>query len=234
MDNVQIEKYVTLRFYEENDIAYLTLNMPPANKMIPEFLVEFINLVENDIPRIKAKALIISGEGRNFSSGADVEKLCEFIVDTCNKEGNDVPSWYKRIKQAFITIAELEIPVISVVKGCCIGSGFELAIHGHVVICEKGALIGLPEVTFGLLPGMNGTLKSFGSMGYRKGLLFFMKGELASVIPGQEYPFIDYVVPKGEGFNLAFEFLSFLKETGVYCSNDAKDLFWKFIGSKPE
>lgn len=213
-------------------IAYLSINMPPANKMTPQFLVEIVEVIEENVLQTEAKGVIISGKGRHFSSGADVTKLLLFIHEQLQYENGAItgyPKWYESCKAAFLSLNEMQIPVVSAIRGFCIGSGMELALSGHIRICEKGARLGLPESTFGILPGVNGTLRMYEESGLRRGLEMVLRGELFTA---EEAPagVVDCVVGKKEALCYAEQFIQYVVERKiVYSRKNAKKIFQEFI-----
>ncbi|HES58840.1 MAG TPA: hypothetical protein ENO18_00285, partial [Caldithrix sp.] len=68
----------SLKFYKENQIGFLVLNRPPKNEMDALFFAELSDFLKNNLPNITLNGLIVTGEGRHFSSGANVTELAEF------------------------------------------------------------------------------------------------------------------------------------------------------------
>lgn len=147
--------FQTLRWEIRNGIAWLTLNQPPSNRMTTLFFDELSALMRDILPAADFDALIVHGAGRHFSSGADLDGLLTRIDES--GDGPEIPQFLVENKQHFRRIHELSVPVIAAVQGVCLGSGLELALNCHFRICAEGALLGLPEVTFNLMPGCGGT-----------------------------------------------------------------------------
>lgn len=222
----------TVELEMKEDIAYLSINMPPANKMTPQFLTEIVEVIEEYVLNTEAKGVIISGKGRHFSSGADVTKLLLFIHEQLQYENGRItayPEWYKSCKEAFLALNEMNIPVVSLIRGFCIGSGMELALAGHIRICEKGARLGLPESTFGILPGVNGTLRMYEQSGLRRSLEMVLRGDLFTAEEAC-VGLVDCVVGKKEGLHYAEHFIQYVLEHEIaYNRDNAKKTFQEFI-----
>jgi enoyl-CoA hydratase len=206
--------------YEEKDgIGYIIINDPPANKMTDVFLKEFIYVVRQYINGARVKGIIITGNGRHYSSGAEVEQLKKIVAEQSivDDSGNLIsyPVWYLENRNTFNYFEQLGIPVISAINGLCIGSGFELALCSHIRICGSGSILGLPESTFGFLPGVTGTLRYVEIMGIGKALEYIITGETFSSDLALELGLIDGIVNK--------------KETLQYCEG-----LIKFIANKKE
>ncbi|WP_051569146.1 enoyl-CoA hydratase/isomerase family protein [Alkaliphilus transvaalensis] len=231
-------EFDTVYYLEEGEIAYIYINMPPANKMIPKFLDEIVTVIDDHAVHTKMKGIIVTGEGRHFSSGADVDLLIKNIYEntTLENENRLVPPQRNiDVKNAFDGLYKSKIPVISAINGFCIGSGFEFALQTHIRIAEKGARVGLPETTFGLMPGLNGTLRCIEEIGYKKAFEFILKGELIPADLAKELNLVDIVVNKKEAVGLARDFIKFV---GDYSQNyniqNAQNIFKKFLDLKKE
>jgi len=113
-----------------------------------EELYDFISEFELS----STSALLINGEGRHFSSGADVKNLllqCESISEKEN--------FFIKNADTFNKIYNLKIPVIAIISGICYGSALELALSCHFRFCKKTSFFSFPETGFNLMPGCGGT-----------------------------------------------------------------------------
>lgn len=209
----------TICFEVSDDIGYVLINDPPANKMTIEFLEEFMILVRDYIALAKIKGIIIYGKGRHYSSGADVNQLKEIVGKGCKFDHHQqlasYPIWYAANRTTFDYFYALDIPVISGIRGLCFGSGFELALASHIRICGKGSLMALPESTFGFLPGIAGTLRAVELMGIGQAIDMILSGRTYTADEALELGLIDAVVHKKETLN-------FCQELMAYILNDEK------------
>ncbi|MBC2581425.1 enoyl-CoA hydratase/isomerase family protein [Clostridium sp. DJ247] len=209
--NIELNK---VSFEEKDDIGYIVINDPPANKMTSLFLKEFIFIVRQYVAQSRVKGIIITGSGRHYSSGADVEQLKEIVATQCMLDSDDnliaYPMWYQENRATFNFFNALNIPVISAIKGLCIGSGFELALCSHIRICGTGSTLGLPESTFGFLPGVTGTLRYLELIGLGKALELVLSGETFSPEAAMEMGLIDGVVNKKETLTYCEELMRYI------------------------
>lgn len=213
---VELEK---IKYEEKRSIGYITINDPPANKMTGLFLKEFIYLVRRYIIGSNVKGIIITGNGRHYSSGADVDELKKIISEQSLFDDDDnliaYPVWYIENRTTFSCFESLSVPVISAINGLCIGSGFELSLCSHIRVCGGGSILGLPEATFGILPGVTGTLRYVELMGLGNAIKYVVTGETFSAETAFKLGLVDEIVNK--------------KQTVNYCEE-----LMKFIISKPE
>lgn len=152
------------------DIGILTLNDPPHNNLSgPEF-IQFKELMEW-IEGNNFKALIITGSGRHFSSGAKLDS-----VFTMAKAGDPMESMMDSGKEVLNYLEDLNIPVVAAIKGVCFGGGLEIALACHIRFCSETALFAFPESNNVLMPGLGGT--------YRLGERLLLKDSLKIVLGG--------------------------------------------------
>ena len=151
--------FSTINWHIINKIGFLELNNPPSNAMSSIFFDEFYQWRNKVVQKADIKSIIIKGKGRHFSSGADVDELLHTIQDSKKHSGdiNEVSAVLNQHSQLFLSLKDLEIPVISAVRGVCLGSAFELALCADCILCADKTVLGLPESTFGLIPGCTGT-----------------------------------------------------------------------------
>jgi len=210
-------------FEEKDNIGYILINDPPANKMTGVFLKEFIDIVRNYVAKSKVKGIIISGNGRHYSSGADVEELKEIIAVNSKMDNNNLisfPTWYQENRATFNFFESLDIPVISAIKGICIGSGMELALCSHIRICANGSTLGLPESTFGFIPGLTGTFRYLELMGLGKAIELILSGETLSAEEARESGLVDCIVNKKEILNYCEELMKYIVHNEVEYSKE--------------
>jgi enoyl-CoA hydratase len=150
----------TIDWKIDNCIGHLVLNQPPANTMTQLFFEELSEVTASVIPGSSIRALIIYGKGRHFSSGADHLNLRTRIIQSFQDDfRNDIPAFMKQTMESFIFLHKLPVPTIAAIRGTCLGSALELALTCKYRICADGTVFGLPESSFGLMPGCGGTAR---------------------------------------------------------------------------
>ena len=153
--------YKVLKWEIRNNIGLLEINNPPSNPMDSVFFEEFYwwrtETVEKEIENLKS--IVICGNGRHFSSGAVLNDLMKIISNSYHQNGDvkKIAEFLNHNSQVFYSLKDLNIPVIAAVRGVCLGSAFELAMCADYIICGEKAVLGLPESTFGLMPGCTGS-----------------------------------------------------------------------------
>ncbi len=191
---------MTLQWTIEQGIGRLTLNQPPSNTMTMGFFGEMQHLMR-EIPATHGlRAIVISGNGRHFSAGADIAELLSHVDNKTMLENY----------QAFMRLEQMEIPVISAIRGVCLGSAFELALFSHFRICAEDAVLGLPESTFNLMPGIGGIHRVAALAGKAKAIELILRGITFTAADALEMGLVDAVAPRSEVIPLSLAFANTL------------------------
>jgi enoyl-CoA hydratase/carnithine racemase len=138
------------RELDGNSIAILSLNRPQLrNAFNTETATLLVKYYENIKSNPSYRAIILTGSGSCFCSGADL------------KERNSLNSsqWREQhlIFQKMFKIGNIGIPTIAAVESFALAGGFELALNCDMIVCSEDAKFGLPEASRGIMPGGNGT-----------------------------------------------------------------------------
>ena len=185
--------------------------------MTLEFFHELRDLMSGLSEMSGLKAILIQGNGRHYSSGADLNELLQNIDEQIMRDNY----------RAFVMLEQLKIPVISAIRGVCLGSAFELALFSHFRICSDDSVLGLPESSFNLIPGIGGIQRVANLAGKARAIEIILRGLTFSASDALSTGLVDAVVPKREVLPLA---LSFLKRLPENYNIEARDLYlYKFL-----
>lgn len=186
----------------KDNIGILTINNPPQNLLIEPDFVDVNNLkiwTSNNL----IKGLIITGNGRNFSAGADKEELFKIVKNNKTILKNKLKKGLKVLNY----IENLLIPTVSAINGFCFGGGLEIALSTHFRICSTNSFFAFPETDLGLIPGLDGTLRLPKLIGRNKSLYMVLSGEIIDAQKALELGLVDYVVPKNEALEASKNFI---------------------------
>lgn len=207
-----LPSYKTIELRLNDGIGHLLMNQPPSNKMTLEFFREFSDAVDYIALDNNFKALVISGNGRHFSSGAELPSLLEEIHSGSivrNGQVVEVPPLLTSNYESFLKLEQFEIPVITAIRGVCLGSALELTLFSHFRFCGEDAVFGLPETSFNLLPGLGGVKKMSSLIGRSKTLELVLKAGTFSASEALAMKIVHRVLPKRELVKSAIEFAQF-------------------------
>lgn len=185
--------YKKLSYSVEEGVATLSLDDPPKNTMDSLFFNELNSLCTQEIRHENFHALIITSKGRHFSEGANINHLKQIV---CNNPNYGTPEALKRNWQCFEIINNLKRPAFAIIKGVCLGSGFELALCAQYRIITKNALFSLPEASYNLMPGLGGIYKLRHLIGAAKTLDIVLTGKTITATEAIQTGIADYITEK--------------------------------------
>ena len=139
-------------------VALLRLNRPEKLNALSTALERELDAALDDARVRSAGAIVIAGNERAFSAGADMSEIGEAGAAAALAYYRDTGGVYERI-------ARLPQPSIAAIRGWCLGGGFELALACDFRIADSGATFGLPEVEIGIIPSSGGTVRLVKAIG---------------------------------------------------------------------
>jgi 3-hydroxyacyl-CoA dehydrogenase len=157
---------MTTQYQVQNGVAVITLDNPPVNGLgfaTRSGIVKGINDANADA---SVRSIVITGSTRAFSGGADIK---EFNTPTATASPN--------LLEVIATVESSAKPVVAAIAGLALGGGNELTLGCHYRVAQKGALIGLPEVKLGLIPGAGGTQRLPRLLGMQLALEMIVSGD---------------------------------------------------------
>ncbi len=141
-----------VRFERHERVAVLTLDRPSRLNAIGS---DTVGELHGHLDTIEAdgwcRAIVITGEGRAFSAGADITELESL------RNGADFARFVNGLTDAYDRLASSSVPSIAAINGMALGGGFELALACDLRIAHPAAVLGVPEVKLGLLPAAGGS-----------------------------------------------------------------------------
>lgn len=136
-----------------------------------------------------AGALVVSGAGdKSFISGADINELAVL--------GPAAAEAISRFGQRVVgTLASSPKPVIAAINGYAFGGGCELALACHMRLASPNAVLGLPEVSLGIIPGYGGTQRLARLVGSGRALELILTGRRVKADEAERLGIVNRVVP---------------------------------------
>ena len=174
---------------DADGVAVMTIDNPPMNTLGRKTKEDITRAVLHAVADPRVRVILLTGRGRAFVAGADIEELKSF------KSVSDGIEISNRGYRMTNTIEEADKPIIAVINGFCLGGGLELAMSCHMRIASDKARLGLPEITLGLIPGFAGTQRLPRIVGKAKGLEMILSGSHYSAREAFEMGLVNRVVP---------------------------------------
>ena len=132
-------------------IAHVRLNRPEKRNALND---ELISGIKNALNKTRAdqtiRVILLSGEGKDFCSGADLSALQKIAAASVSDNVEDARS----LMELFLLIRQLPVPVIAAVRGRALAGGCGLASACDLVLAATSARFGYPEVKIGFVPAM--------------------------------------------------------------------------------
>ncbi len=164
----------------QGDIAIIILNNPPMNGLGLSTRQGIVDGLNKAVADAKVKAVVITGAGKAFSSGADIK---EFGTPKAIQEPHLI--------SVINAIENSTKPVVAAMHSVTMGGGLELALGCHYRVCAPGCDISFPEVKLGLIPGAGGTQRLPRVLGVEPSVNLIASGEtiksdMLAMLPGQK------------------------------------------------
>ncbi|PAU55192.1 3-hydroxyacyl-CoA dehydrogenase NAD-binding domain-containing protein [Pseudomonas sp. PICF141] len=168
-----------IRYEKGQDrIVVLTIDMPgqSANTMNAVYRDAMAICVARLVAEKEAIAgVIITSAKKTFFAGGDLNEL----IKVGKPEAKAFYDVVLSLKGQLRTLETLGKPVVAAINGAALGGGWEicLACHHRVALDDPSVLLGLPEVTLGLLPGGGGVVRMVRLLGIEKALPYLLEGK---------------------------------------------------------
>lgn len=147
-------------------VAVLTLHNPPVNGLGHGVRSGLLDALDQALADPQVAALVVTGGGQVFSGGADVKEF-----------GSPKASAAPTLPTVVQAVENAGKPVVAAIAGHCLGGGLELALACHYRVFHQDAVLGLPEVKLGLLPGAGGTQRLPRLLGLEEALNWIVSGD---------------------------------------------------------
>ncbi len=122
----------------------LWIDNPPVNALSQDVRAAILSGVTDAANDAAIKGVVVACRGRTFIAGADVKEF-------------GAPPTEPFLPDVTAALENSAKPVVAAIHGQALGGGLEIALACHYRVAAKGAKLGLPEVTLGLVPGAGGT-----------------------------------------------------------------------------
>jgi enoyl-CoA hydratase/carnithine racemase len=187
-----------VRLEVEGPLALVFLNRPEKLNALDAAMIEALGEVAERIEiNESVRVAILSGEGRAFSAGGDVDAWADEPPRAFHRR------WIRDGHRVFDRLARLRVPMLAMLNGHALGGGLELAATADIRVAERHVRVGLPESTLGMVPGWSGTqrlLRRFGGQAVRR---MSLGGESLTADEALRLGIVDAVVDTGKGMSEA-------------------------------
>lgn len=180
-----MSRYVSLDV--DGPVAVVGLDRPPMNALSSALLAELAQTAAEVDARRDIGAVVVYGGPKVFAAGADVKELAEFDLRTMIEMSAG-------LQGAIGSVAGIGKPVIAAVTGYALGGGLELALACDFRVIGDNVMVGLPEITLGIIPGWGGTQRLPRLVGPAKAKDLIYSGRLVGAEEAEAMGLVDRVV----------------------------------------
>jgi DSF synthase len=208
-------RHISTRFDSQHGALWLFLD-PKPRPCVSFELIDELRMFHDEVERT-----FVSGDGderihyfiaaskspRVFNLGGDLQLFARCVAerdaDTLRKYARGcIETLYP-----FILGYNLPITTISLVQGDALGGGFEIALAGDVLVAERGAQLGFPEVMFNLFPGMGAYNLLHRRIGMQRTEKMLLNGKLYRAEDMHAEGVVDILAEDGFGENAVYEYI---------------------------
>ena len=185
--------YTTIQLAYDGPVATITLNRPEKRNAISFQLVAELGAALDEIERSHANILILTGSGKAFCAGMDLEELKSLLGKTHDENVNDS----SRMASMFRRLYEFPLPTIAAVNGAAIAGGTGLATMCDFTLSVPDAKFGYTEVKIGFVPAIVSSILVW-QVGHKIARDLLLTGRLFDAVEAHRYGLVNEVVaPEG-------------------------------------
>jgi enoyl-CoA hydratase/carnithine racemase len=181
-------------------VAEIVLDRPQAMNAVSTEMARAIAAATAQVAADETVRCVVltSSHAKAFCGGADLKERNAF-------SDADLMAQRPVARAAYGGVLDLPVPAIAAVDGFALGGGFELALSCDVVVAGEGAVVGLPEVSVGVIPGGGGTQLLVRRVGWSRAARAIFSAARLSAGEALELGAVDEVVPAGSARDAALE-----------------------------
>jgi 3-hydroxyacyl-CoA dehydrogenase len=164
----------------EDGIAVITIDSPPVNAISAAIRSGLLSITRSLATNRDARAVVLVCAGRTFMAGADISEFAGVMA----------PPELRNVLTEFESLPQ---PIVVALHGTALGGGVEVALAGHYRIADRGAKLGFPEITLGIVPGAVGTQRLPRIVGAEKALGMFLDGRPVGAEEAKQLGLVDEI-----------------------------------------
>jgi enoyl-CoA hydratase len=197
--SITTEHYALRR---EQDCAVLELSSGAGTNILAmarvRAVLAAVERLNDEVQRGKVKALVITGNEKFFSAGADLNELSQLTAAQAFE--------FSRQGQALmLALDQFTVPVIAAIRGYCMGGGMDLALACDYRIAAPNAIFGHRGASLGVMTGWGGTQRLPRLIGKSRAMQMFLLAEMVNAEEALRIGLVDRIGTESieDGFLLA-------------------------------
>ncbi|MHA2399180.1 MAG: enoyl-CoA hydratase/isomerase family protein [Promethearchaeota archaeon] len=217
----------------QDNIATITLNEPEKlNPLNKETGILILDTLESIKKKEEVRCVIITGAGRAFSAGGDLQLFKSSIEN--GTAGQTMDDLLKNLYKIALVLRRFPKPVIAAVNGWAVGAGMNLALSCDFIIASEKAKFRQSFAKLGLIPGFAGTLLLSRQLTWQQATEMAFFGETYSAEDLNKLGLINVVVPPEKLGETANEWAQKLVKGPTLAFARTKKLFFDALSTPLE
>lgn len=196
-----MSEYILVRRHGDGGrVVEIVLDRPDAHNALSTAMARELAGVTRDVAADgDVRAVVLSSSSaKAFCVGADLKERNGF-------SDADLMAQRPHFRAAFTGVLDLPVPTVAAVHGYALGGGLEFALSCDLIVCDETAILGLPEVTVGVIPGGGGTQLLSRRVGSSRAADLIFTGRRVDVDEAQRLGLVDRRVAAGADRESALE-----------------------------
>jgi len=187
--------YKNLKYIKDAAVVTISLNRPDsANGLNTALAADLASASKRCADDASVKAVILTGEGRFFCAGGDIQAMADF--------GDQVSAGLKGLAddlhKAISTFARMDAPLIVAVNGTAAGAGLSMAVAGDLVLAAESAKFTMAYTKAGLSPDGSSSYYLPRLIGLRRTQELMYSNRVLSAAEAQQWGLINKVVAEDD------------------------------------
>ena len=181
---------ISLSQCEQGIVHFIFSRQDRSHNLLDEsFIVDYVAAIAC-LQNLDFTGVILRSDKAHFFVGGDLDALAKV-------ESSDAERIYQQLsdfKHAMRWLETCAKPVVSCLQGAALGTGWEIALASHHRIALANCTLGLPEVSYGLMPSAGGVIRMTQLLGLQLASNYLLKGKIFTAKEGLNVSLIDLVI----------------------------------------
>jgi methylglutaconyl-CoA hydratase len=218
--------YEKIIYTVDQNIGRITLNRPSKrNALDNDIVLEFKDALSRASADTGVRAVLISGAGKDFCSGADLASLQR--ISAAGVEESIASA--RVMAELFVEMRRSPRPIIAAVRGRALAGGCGLATACDIILAAESAQFGYPEVNIGFIPAMVMAILRR-SVSEKRAFELITRGEIISATAAAEIGMINRVFPDDQFDETVEQYVTQLASKSASAVSLAKNLLYHMDG----
>ncbi len=228
-----MQNYKLLKFELKNKIGVLTFDNPrKLNALTRKMRKELLSFWHDIQTVTNCHVIIITGEGRSFCSGSDVDEMDSEKEPFYKKDVQEIYAFQHEMSELILYMRRAPQPIIAAIKGYAVGGGFSIAIAADIRIADPSAKFMASYINIGLTAADMGSSFYFPRQTHLGlALEYLYTGDVIDAEEARRIGFVNHVVPADRLMDKAFEIAEKMAEKSLLSLRMTKEAVNQNIGS---